>query len=115
MTKLNRLLGSRLKTWLLAGAILLALGGAVVAYQANESIQAPEPQWLRIESKPMVLRLGLVGRLEPASLVTFTAPFDGNVQEKIIEEGHRVERGRYCCNSIPPNWTSSYVKRWPDC
>lgn len=94
MTKLNRLLGSRLKTWLLAGAILLALGGAVVAYQANESIQAPEPQWLRIESKPMVLRLGLVGRLEPASLVTFTAPFDGNVQEKIIEEGHRVERGQ---------------------
>lgn len=94
MTKLNRLLGPRLKTGLLAGAILLALGSAVVAYQANESIQAPEPQWLRIESKPMVLRLGLVGRLEPASLVTFTAPFDGNVQEKIIEEGHRVERGQ---------------------
>lgn len=94
MTKLHHLLGPRLKTWLLAGAILLALGSAVVAYQANESAQAPEPQWLRVEPKPLVLRLGLVGRLEPASLITFTAPFDGTVQDKFTEEGHRVERGQ---------------------
>jgi multidrug efflux pump subunit AcrA (membrane-fusion protein) len=94
MTKLNRLLGRRRKTWLLAGVILLAMGGAVIAYQANESTQAPEPQWLRAEPKSMILRLGLVGRLEPASLVTFTAPFDGTVQEKIVEEGQRVERGQ---------------------
>ena len=94
MTKLNRLLGQRFKVWLLAGVILLALGGAVIAYQTNETAQAPEPQWLRVEARPMVLRLGLVGRLEPASLITFTAPFDGTVEEKITEEGQRVKRGQ---------------------
>ena len=94
MTKLNRLLGQRFKVWLLAGVILLALGGAVIAYQTNEKAQAPEPQWLRVEARPMVLRLGLVGRLEPASLITFTAPFDGTVEEKITEEGQRVKRGQ---------------------
>ena len=94
MTKLNRLLGQRFKVWLLAGVILLALGGAVIAYQTNETAQAPEPQWLRVEARPMVVRLGLVGRLEPASLITFTAPFDGTVEEKITEEGQRVKRGQ---------------------
>ena len=93
MTKLNRVLGQRFKVWLLAGVILLALGGAVIAYQTNETAQAPEPQWLRVEARPMVLRLGLVGRLEPASLITFTAPFDGTVEEKITEEGQRGKRG----------------------
>lgn len=94
MTKLNRLLKWRLKTWFLAGTILLALSGAVIAYRVNEPSQEPEPQWLRVEQKPMILRLGLVGHLEPASLTTFTAPFDGTVQEKTVEEGQRVERGQ---------------------
>lgn len=93
-TELRRHPGRRLAVWLLGGVILLALSGAVIAYRANEPVQAPEPQWLRVEPKPMILRLGLVGHLEPASLVTFTAPFDGTVQEKIVEEGQRVERGQ---------------------
>jgi len=94
MIKLDHLPGSRLKTWLLAGAILLALGGMAAAFHAKDSIHAHEPQWLRVAPKPLVLRLGLVGRLEPASLVTLTAPFDGIVQEKAVEEGDRVERGQ---------------------
>lgn len=92
MTKLNRLLRQHRKTWLLAGVILLSMGGAVIAYQASESSQVPVPQRIRIEPQPLTLRLGLVGRLEPASLITFTAPFDGTVQEKIVEEGQRVDR-----------------------
>ncbi|MEE7627374.1 efflux RND transporter periplasmic adaptor subunit [Methylobacter sp. Wu8] len=93
-TKSRRQLGRPLKVGLLTAGILLALSGAVIVYQPSEPVKAPEPQWLPVEPKPMILRLGLVGRLEPASLVTFTAPFDGTVQEKLVEEGLRVKRGQ---------------------
>ncbi|MGZ8171855.1 MULTISPECIES: efflux RND transporter periplasmic adaptor subunit [Methylobacter] len=93
-TKSRRQLGRPLKIGLLAAGILLALSGAVIVYQPSEPVKESEPQWLPVEPKPMILRLGLVGRLEPASLVTFTAPFDGTVQEKLVEEGQRVKRGQ---------------------
>lgn len=95
MTKFNHLFKRPFKSWLFFGLILLlVLSGAVAAYRASEPPQTPMSQWIRIEPQPLVLRLGLVGRLDPASLITFTAPFDGTVQEEIVEEGQRVERGQ---------------------
>lgn len=79
---------------LLSASILLALSSAIVVYQPSEPTKVSESQWLPVEPKPMILRLGLVGRLEPASLVIFAAPFDGTVQEKLVEEGQRVKRGQ---------------------
>lgn len=93
-TEQRRPLGRRLKIGILAGIVLLALSSAVVVYKTNEPAQPPESQWIRVEAQPIILRLGLVGRLEPASFITVTAPFNGTIQEKTVEEGQRVERGQ---------------------
>lgn len=94
MTKLRQQSRRRLKTWLLASVILAALSSIVIVYRDAKPNQPAESQWIHIEPKPITLRLGLVGRIDPASLMTFSAPFDGAVQEKLAEEGQRVERGQ---------------------
>ena len=61
---------------LLAGAGLLGLRTA-----PDEPANASE-QWLAVKPDPLVHQIGLVGKIEPDTTLTLTAPFDGNVQAK---------------------------------
>ncbi|KAF1004911.1 MAG: Multidrug resistance protein MdtA [Pseudomonas fluorescens] len=82
---------------LLSAVVLLLLAGAgmaLVTYRSPAASQADEPQqWLSIKTDPLVHQIGLVGKIEPDSTVILTAPFDGNVQAVLVEQGQRVQAG----------------------
>lgn len=81
------------KTLGLIGSVLLSVVGIFIYFDAR-SAAANTEQWLPVAVEPLVQRLGLAGRIEPGALLTLTAPFDGTVQDKPVEEGQRVERGQ---------------------
>lgn len=82
---------------------LLAAGLALLAVLAiffarpqpprGESQDAPSP-WIRIAPRPVDVRLGVVGKIAAAEIVTITAPFDGNIKSLEVEEGQRVAAGQ---------------------
>jgi len=84
---------SRGKTAGLIGSVLLGVAGTFV-YLSSRPATAHTEQWQAVDVAPLVQTLGLVGRIEPGALLTLTAPFDGAVQDKQVEEGQRVERGQ---------------------
>ncbi|WP_454724979.1 MULTISPECIES: efflux RND transporter periplasmic adaptor subunit [Cupriavidus] len=73
--------------------VTLLVASLALCRQTSASI-AIGPQWVRVESRPLVLTLGLVGRLAPARRVVITAPFDGVVEDMPVAEGQRIERGQ---------------------
>jgi HlyD family secretion protein len=75
------------------GSLLLSAAG-VFLYVEARSVAPNTEQWHPVEPAPLVQRLGLAGRIEPGTSVTLTAPFEGVVQDKPVEEGQRVERGQ---------------------
>lgn len=81
----------------LQAGLLLLLGVAGVAllrYQAPIA-NAPAPaQWLAVQVRPLSHEIGLVGKIEPQTTLTLTAPFDGNVQANLVQQGQRVEAGQ---------------------
>lgn len=81
------------KTLGVIGCVLLSVAGAFLYVEAR-SVTSVTEQWLPIEPAPLVQRLGLVGRIEPGTLLTLTAPFEGIVEDTPAEEGQRVERGQ---------------------
>jgi multidrug efflux pump subunit AcrA (membrane-fusion protein) len=81
------------KTTGVIGSVLLSAAGAFLYVEAR-SVTSITEQWLPIEPAPLIQRLGLVGRIEPGTLLTLTAPFEGIVEDKPAEEGQRVERGQ---------------------
>ncbi|MDB5982392.1 MAG: transporter [Pseudomonas sp.] len=81
------------KTAGVIGSVLLSGAGAFLYVEAR-SVTSIAEQWLPIEPAPLVQRVGLAGRIEPGALLTLTAPFEGIVQDKPVEEGQRVERGQ---------------------
>ncbi len=46
-----------------------------------------------VESRPLISRLALVGKIEPGENITLVAPFDGTVKRKAVHEGQQVARG----------------------
>jgi HlyD family secretion protein len=75
------------------GSLLLSAVGLFLYVEAR-SVTPSAEQWQPIAPAPLVQRLGLAGRIEPGAMLTLTAPFDGTVQDKPVEEGQRVERGQ---------------------
>lgn len=65
----------------------LWIGGAV----RSEPVSV---QWLAVRPQPLKSELGLVGRIDSAAKQTLSAPFDGIVQNLVVSEGQRVERGQ---------------------
>jgi len=53
-----------------------------------------EARWLPVQPQLLENRLGLVGRIEPATRLQITAPFDGSINELAVAEGDRVEKGQ---------------------
>lgn len=81
---------------LAAGLALLAVLGIFFAWSQpprGESQDAPSP-WIRIAPRPVDVRLGVVGKIAAAEIVTITAPFDGNIKSLEVEEGQRVAAGQ---------------------
>ncbi|QLG92622.1 HlyD family efflux transporter periplasmic adaptor subunit [Pseudomonas yamanorum] len=95
-TNRKRLLGAVLIV-LLAGA-----GGTLVSYRSPAADQpATAEQWLAVKTDPLVHQIGLVGKIEPDTTITLTAPFDGNVQANLVEQGQRVDAGQVLLRMDP--------------
>ncbi|NMZ49608.1 efflux RND transporter periplasmic adaptor subunit [Pseudomonas poae] len=85
-TNQKRLLGAVL-------IMLVAAAGLTLRSPAQTPSSAGE-QWLAVTPDQLVHQIGLVGKIEPDTTVTLTAPFDGNVQANLVEQGQRVEAGQ---------------------
>ena len=96
MTTKKALLGAGLLILLGAGAFALLSRPTPAADQA-----AMAEQWLEIKNDALVHQIGLVGRIEPDTTITLTAPFDGNVQANLVEQGQRVEAGQVLLRMDP--------------
>ncbi len=92
-TNQKRLLGAVL-------IVLLAGAGLVLRSPASTPATAAE-QWLAVKPDPLVHQIGLVGKIEPDTTLTLTAPFDGNVQANLVEQGQRVEAGQVLLRMDP--------------
>lgn len=76
---------------LLGAVLILLLGGAGLALRSPASDPASTPeQWQAVQPDALVHQIGLVGKIEPDTTITLTAPFDGNVQANLVEQGQRV-------------------------
>lgn len=87
---------------LLGAVLILLLGGAGLALRSPASDPAgTTEQWLAIKPDALVHQIGLVGKIEPDTTITLTAPFDGNVQANLVEQGQRVEAGQVLLRMDP--------------
>ncbi len=94
-TNQKRLLGAVL-------LMLLAAAGLALRSPAAGPTDAAE-QWLAVKPDPLVHQIGLVGKIEPDTTLILTAPFDGNVQANLVEQGQRVEAGQVLLRMDPAN------------
>ena len=90
----------------LLGAVLIVLVASVgITLLSRQSPAANQPgnaeQWLAVKVDPLVHQIGLVGKIEPDTTITLTAPFDGNVQANLVEQGQRVEAGQVLLRMDP--------------
>ena len=90
----------------LLGAVLIVLvAGVGITLLSRQSPAANQhgnaEQWLEVKVDPLVHQIGLVGKIEPDTTVTLTAPFDGNVQANLVEQGQRVEAGQVLLRMDP--------------
>ncbi|WP_339533029.1 efflux RND transporter periplasmic adaptor subunit [Pseudomonas mucidolens] len=90
----------------LSGAVLLVLlacaGIARVTHQTPAAAQTDAAeQWLAVKPDPLVHQIGLVGKIEPETTLILTAPFDGNVQANLVEQGQRVDAGQVLLRMDP--------------
>ncbi|MBE8603786.1 biotin/lipoyl-binding protein, partial [Pseudomonas cyclaminis] len=87
---------------LLGAVVILLLVGAGLALRSPASDPASTAeQWLAVKPDPLVHQIGLVGKIEPDTTLTLTAPFDGNVQANLVEQGQRVEAGQVLLRMDP--------------
>ncbi|TFF13840.1 HlyD family efflux transporter periplasmic adaptor subunit [Pseudomonas sp. BCA14] len=90
------------KKYLIGALSVLLLAGAGVALRSpGADSPAPTEQWLAVKPDALVHQIGLVGKIEPDTTVTLTAPFDGNVLANLVEQGQRVEAGQVLLRMDP--------------
>ncbi|MFL1504415.1 MULTISPECIES: efflux RND transporter periplasmic adaptor subunit [unclassified Pseudomonas] len=87
----------------LLGAVLTVLlaGAGIALYTPADTPVASTAQWLAVKPDPLVHQIGLVGKIEPDTTITLTAPFDGNVLANLVEQGQRVEAGQVLLRMDP--------------
>ncbi|WP_321864037.1 efflux RND transporter periplasmic adaptor subunit [Pseudomonas paraveronii] len=89
---------------LLAAGLIVLLAGAGIAVQSHRSAAEPlntAEQWLAVKPDALVHQIGLVGKIEPDTTLILTAPFDGNVQANLVEQGQRVDAGQVLLRMDP--------------
>ena len=91
------------KKRLLGAAVILALVSAGLLGLRSPATEPANTadQWLAVKPDPLVHQIGLVGKIEPDTTITLTAPFDGNVQANLVEQGQRVEAGQVLLRMDP--------------
>ena len=93
------------KKRLLGAAVILVLAAVGLALSGLRSPTSepsnPADQWLAVKPDPLVHQIGLVGKIEPDTTLTLTAPFDGNVQANLVEQGQRVDAGQVLLRMDP--------------
>lgn len=87
----------------LLGAVLIVLmaGAGLALRSPAEGPASTAEQWLAVKPDPLVHQIGLVGKIEPDTTLTLTAPFDGNVQANLVDQGQRVEAGQVLLRMDP--------------
>jgi multidrug efflux pump subunit AcrA (membrane-fusion protein) len=87
----------------LLGAVLIALlvGAGLALRGVAEGPATATEQWLAVQPGALEHQIGLVGKIEPDTTLTLTAPFDGNVQANLVEQGQRVEAGQILLRMDP--------------
>ncbi|KAB0520553.1 efflux RND transporter periplasmic adaptor subunit [Pseudomonas extremorientalis] len=87
---------------LLGAVLIVLLGSAGLALRSPASDPGgASEQWLAVKPEALEHRIGLVGKIEPDTTITLTAPFDGNVQANLVEQGQRVEAGQVLLRMDP--------------
>ncbi|CRM91131.1 putative efflux pump membrane fusion protein [Pseudomonas sp. 22 E 5] len=90
------------KKRLLGAVLILLVAGAALALRSPAQDPAgTAEQWLAVKPDALVHQIGLVGKIEPDTTLVLTAPFDGNVQANLVEQGQRVEAGQVLLRMDP--------------
>ncbi|MFC6337978.1 HlyD family efflux transporter periplasmic adaptor subunit [Pseudomonas sp. CCM 7891] len=93
------------KKRLLGAVLIVLLAGAGIALVSYRSPAADPPatveQWQAVKVDPLVHQIGLVGKIEPDTTITLIAPFDGNVQANLVEQGQQVDAGQVLLRMDP--------------
>ena len=78
------------------GMVVLVIGAYLAWPVGGEALseQSAKISTFQVSSHPLVQSLALVGKVEPGKVVNVTAPFDGPVQQKVVEFGARVDKER---------------------
>ncbi len=72
----------------------LVLGAGVALYHASSADSAvPLGQWVRPELATTAQAILLEGRIEPVTVVTIPAPYDGRVVHRLVRAGDLVAQG----------------------
>lgn len=61
---------------------------------STPTISQEQATWWSVVPQPFVQNIGVVGRVEPAKLLSLSAPFEGEVQQLAVSEGSRVVEGK---------------------
>jgi multidrug efflux pump subunit AcrA (membrane-fusion protein) len=92
----------RLLCSLLIVIVVVAIGITMVIQRTRTANQLVDrEQWLAVNVEPLVHKISLVGKIEPDTTITLTAPFDGNVQANLVEQGESVEAGQVLLRMDP--------------
>ncbi|AZF32717.1 putative RND efflux membrane fusion protein [Pseudomonas sp. R4-35-07] len=86
---------------LLGAGLIVLLAAVGLALRSPAEGPATREQWLAVKPDPLVHQIGLVGKIEPDTTITLTAPFDGNVLANLVEQGQRVEAGQVLLRMDP--------------
>ena len=87
--------------WRIGSMMLIALIGAALIVKKVAIAPPPAPQWVSVQTKPMTLHIGLVGKFEPIQTIVLNAPFEGVIQSLEAEQGQWVQKGQALLSMDP--------------
>ena len=73
----------------------LFITSVLIFYAFDNKNKQPIQKWILIEEKPLTIKLGLVGQIEPASLMTITAPLMVSLKKILKMDSVLHEDNRY--------------------
>ncbi|KMT52203.1 efflux RND transporter periplasmic adaptor subunit [Pseudomonas fildesensis] len=82
------------RRWLVALSLLVGLAGLGACLARPSAKPAGDEHWHAVQPEPLVRYVSLVGQIEPYRTVILTAPFDGNVLQRLAHEGQQVAAGQ---------------------
>ena len=86
----------------LALAVGIAISAAVLFNYPSPAAEQPGTgRWVAVQGSALTHQIGLVGKIEPQKTIILTAPFEGNVQANLVEQGQRVEAGQVLLQMDP--------------